>query len=306
VPESYKTVAARGYSAAAGEDFAFPDAMNGLTRIKHPMGLVENAPALLGLALGLRYHRNPHHLAWWEMQLRQLPATAPGKSFERFLENIRDPDQHPFLVKSLSRVLPGDAATESVNQEPLWRDEVLALASGILRPIPYWDKHELAQFLIVQRKSSFPYSDDFFFNMLTIRVEDFALAQMVLGPAERAADEARHLASIQDALAAWADRRAHRVASVLAIVATAVCFTLSFLFFVRWPDANELRDFWDVLKWATLGLGGPVPALVYLLPKFLGLLRGGAWKLDFSWIQQKISLGIVHRWQRRLMLPLTI
>lgn len=282
VPESYKTVAARGFAAALGQDHNFRAGIETLARIEHPRGLADNLSALMGLALGLRNSPSPEIIQWWKRQIHDLATTPEEEQLQLFLECLRDPANAP---------QPTDA--------------LLRIASSILRPDPSWDKDLLAAFLLTQRKRPFPYEDDFLRNMLTIAIEDFAIRQLLLGPEDHAAFKAQQVAAIQDAIARWADKRARLLVTAAALATTLGSIAATTLLFVLWPQSGDLRGGWDILKWATLWLGGPLAAGGILFREAATLLRGKPWNMDLTSLTQKTSLLLRRRLHKRLRLPIT-
>jgi hypothetical protein len=284
---SYKLVGADGFALAAGVEGRFEKGMDWLCGIDFPKELYAHGIALLGIAIGIQVQKKPAWMVWWDKCLAQLGGTAETQPLAHLLA-----------------VVSGRQAPLSVHGS---LDE-LELVQGLFAHPPQWDKEVLAKYFTYMRKRTFPYYEDFFRLMLAVYLMDHAMTHAMKSSAElaemkrKAAQE--YLSQTEHALAAFADRSARRIVVALAVITVIVNLAACTLLFVGYDHAPVLRNFWDVTKWITLWLSGPVAALTWILRILTFALRRQPITLDLqTWHAYFLKL-LISRWRHRLKLDL--
>jgi hypothetical protein len=287
-PPSYVKVAAEGFVLAAKGENGFAAGMDWLVGIPVPEDLPGHEMALLGIAVGLGRQSQAPWLEWWNALLHGLRATTEGRSLADLLA-VAAGQQPPAQVAA-----------------PLDEYEV---AQGLLCHPPQWDSAALTDYFRHVWKLPFPYHEDFFRGMLAVFILEQALRLAVKSPEELAAIAASARAEMhaaqEKALQQFAERRARKVVAFGALLGLGLMLTACGLLFVWHPSATDNRDRWDVLKWISLWLSGPLPALITLVRTLSFAVRRQPLQLDLQklhrWYQAKLS----QRWRTHLLSPLS-
>lgn len=291
---SFKIVAADGYLAAKGVSRAvaqFQDGMAWLLQIPMPVDLPAHASALLGLAVGTHAPGALDTRAWWQALLVEVRRrdTALASMLE-------------VVLKYRSLVL--DAAEMDAR----------LLAVGLMAEPRQFEPQALARFLTFKRKEPFPYSPDFFQNVLSIYVMDAALSIAICTDGERKAESeqavsralAEQFQKTKAALQKQAEWRARAWVSGLAIGGLILIVSSCTWFFVWDQDAVQIRGHWKQAEWAFFLLSGPVAAVLTLTRILYFLLQGRKLNVDLRSLADRLRTCFLRRWQRRLQLPVDL
>lgn len=252
-----------------------------------PFDLPRHQEALLGVALGIRTLEDPAFHSWWSTKLIPLIAhTHAASGFHDFLDTIASP----------KRILPDLPIQEYNLILP-----ILLEASPPLMP-PY------IQYLQTFRKSTFPYyKEDYFRTLLGVRIMDHALEHCIQASEIILTDQKTHIqnafAQTLEALDHYMLIKARRVVGIFALLGLLLVLLSSAILFITLNDLYHTQFAWEALKWTTLFLSGPLPAL-YAIISILELIRGRKILSTRAERIVKYHQRYVNRWRKRLLLPI--
>jgi hypothetical protein len=286
---SFKLVAADGFHWAASGVGRFTQGMDWLLSIDFPDALDFHEIALMGIAVGLAKTMQPIWLAWWKSLLSRIESQPDG-----------------YKLAKLLAVVSGLEAPEPSNLDLHEYD----LAQGMLSRPQQWQAERIGAYFVKMRKEPFPYYVDFFRLMLAVYLMDCAITNALKSSEElgQIGKEAavNQMAITEMSLDAFADKRARILLSTVALLGTISMLAACTLLFVWRQNYTEWRDVWDVLKWATLWVSGPIPAAALVLRILYFAIQHKPIPFDLQSLHKWYKERLKQRWRKRLNLPINL